>query len=86
MFYVCIYRYQDDLDVSTIEGKRFILDKYECKHFQANWAKVGVFQISGMQQTASEDDLAWIKKEDFIAKGIVNGENLTIYTREMWLV
>ena len=60
------------------------MEKYESSHFQANWSKVGVFKIVGMQQ--GEERYHLMNRKEVRGKGAVNGDTLLTYTKDMWLV
>ncbi len=83
-FYYCRYQGEASGPFSeTLTCKRFILGEYKPSHYQANWSKVGVFVIRGMQQGGLGP---FVNKNNISGKGVINGNNLKVYTRDMWLV
>ncbi len=68
----------------TLGTKRFILEAYEPNHFRADWSKVGVFRVAGIQQGRDKETL--LHKEKVCGKGVLNNDTVIVYTRDMWLV
>ncbi len=63
------------------------LFNYEPDYLKLNWAVVGIFNVRGRKRNDElEKCVGRFKKSEIRGKGIVSGDTMVTFTRDMWLV
>ncbi len=80
-------RYTGEIIDGNLSCKRYYLTHYKSPSLDYNWSLVGLFELKGMvADRGNMDPNLYMKPRDICGKGIVTGNVLSIFTRDMWQV
>ncbi len=83
-----VARYTGDIVDGKLACKRYYLANYKSPCLDYDWSLVGVFQVKGVvadRGNLNQPNL-YMRPIDICAKGIVTGDVLSIFSRDMWQV
>ncbi len=75
-------RVKDPSNIGAIKLKKVVAVGYWPDCYKLDWAKVGVFKVTGIDKSIHGN--RYMYDSEIAAKGCINGNVLSIVTRDMW--